>query len=482
MKLFFALLSFLILTPLCSFSQSHIVAYTSIKHFDLPSKGTLVEIQYQYAGSSVVYVKDSLGLHAAVHVKTIVFNESNQAIDSSSYLLTQDFGNQGVIDDFFDVQQFVLQPGKYSFQLNLKDLNSEQAAVVGTLETEVENNYTQVHFSDIIIAEKASQTTTPGIFTKSGYDIIPKINQFYGPQATTIPYYVELYNSNVSTDSVLRIRQRLFDNNNVELLDYNRYIKINPAPVVPLFRKMDIANLPSGSYKLTLDVVDKSGKIPATSLDYFFDRVNDVQETADLANLVLDPRFQESLTEDSLAYYLASLLPIARPAENKMILQTLKEKNKETYRKYIQQFWIQTAGTNATNAWLNYKKQVMLAEKLYRTNFQSGFETDRGRVYLQYGPPNNITVRENSPNEYPYEIWQYDKIRNFSNKRFIFYNPDLVNNAYRLLHSDMVGELQNRGWQQVLVKRNTPENNVDQLNGNAQEHFGGNSGILYRQY
>ena len=61
-------------------------------------------------------------------------------------------------------------------------------------------------------------------------------------------------------------------------------------------------------------------------------------------------------------------------------------------------------------------------------------------------------------------------------------STDLVNNAYRLLHSDMVGELQNRGWQQVLVKRNTPENNVDQLNGNAQEHFGGNSGILYRQF
>ncbi|MNE52490.1 hypothetical protein D3C80_1471650 [compost metagenome] len=126
-----------------------------------------------------------------------------------------------------------------------------------------------------------------------------------------------------------------------------------------------------------------------------------------------------------------------------------------------------------------YKKNVVLVEANYGNNFQSGFETDRGRVYLQYGQPNTIIVRETSPSEYPYEIWHYYKIKNFSNKRFVFYNPDLVNNAYRLLHSDMVGEQQNYKWQEMLVKRNNSGQGVDSSNGSSQ--YGTNSGYYYKQ-
>ena len=85
-------------------------------------------------------------------------------------------------------------------------------------------------------------------------------------------------------------------------------------------------------------------------------------------------------------------------------------------------------------------------------------------------------------NEYPFEIWQYNQIGNFSNKRFIFYNPDLVNNAYRLLHSDMVGELKNAGWQQELSRRNTGNGTIDNQNGDVQDQFGGNAIDYYNQY
>jgi hypothetical protein len=101
---------------------------------------------------------------------------------------------------------------------------------------------------------------------------------------------------------------------------------------------------------------------------------------------------------------------------------------------------------------------------------------------LKFGSPSSVVTKETSPSEYPYEIWTYNKIASFSNKRFIFYNPDLVNNAYRLLHSDMLGETKNLGWQQILAKRNTNNGNVDNPNQNYQQHFGGNSNDLFRQY
>jgi GWxTD domain-containing protein len=161
----------------------------------------------------------------------------------------------------------------------------------------------------------------------------------------------------------------------------------------------------------------------------------------------------------------------------------LKEKNTEKYRKYLQAFWVESAGRlKAYESWMSYKAQVMLVQKLYATNFAKGFETDRGRVYLQYGAPNAIASRETSPSEYPYEVWQYDKIKNFSNKRFVFYNPDLVNNNYKLLHSDMVGELKNYRWQHLLTKRNSPNHDLDDPNDGNIDHFGGESGDVFKQF
>ena len=101
---------------------------------------------------------------------------------------------------------------------------------------------------------------------------------------------------------------------------------------------------------------------------------------------------------------------------------------------------------------------------------------------MQYGSPTNIIAREVSANEYPFEIWQYNKIGRFSNKRFVFYNPDLTNNAYRLLHSDMVGELKNPSWQRELSKRNTMNGDIDNPNANVNDGFGGNADEYFQQY
>jgi GWxTD domain-containing protein len=213
-----------------------------------------------------------------------------------------------------------------------------------------------------------------------------------------------------------------------------------------------------------------------------FERSNDLDIPWTVENMVIDPAFQASITDDSVSYYLESLIPIAKPAEIKNIIAVLKLKDRDQERRHIQAFWLKTAPNSAYDSWLKYKEQVQLVERIYSNNFQEGFETDRGRVYLQYGAPTNIIQRETSPTEYPYEIWQYNKIGKFSNKRFVFYNPDLVNNTYRLLHSDMIGELKNPSWPQTLSKRNTNNGNIDNPNQFLQQNWGGNSNDYFRQY
>jgi hypothetical protein len=65
------------------------------------------------------------------------------------------------------------------------------------------------------------------------------------------------------------------------------------------------------------------------------------------------------------------------------------------------------------------------------------------------------------PSAYPYEIWHYYKLGTQTNRKFVFYNPDLVTNDFLLLHSDAQGELSNARWQMVVYKRDTQSINFD---------------------
>jgi hypothetical protein len=105
---------------------------------------------------------------------------------------------------------------------------------------------------------------------------------------------------------------------------------------------------------------------------------------------------------------------------------------------------------------------VVEVEERFATQIHKGYETDRGRVYLKYGPPNIITESYNEPSSYPYEIWQYYKLgNNQTNKRFVFYSNNELTNNFELLHSDAIGEISNYRWQVILNSRWYDPYNLD---------------------
>ncbi len=466
------------------FAQSgKLKAYIDHKTYFSPETGTFAEIHFQFVGYTLKYEAVETGLQTNIAMGTAILNLKGDTVARDLYVLQSPVMRDSIIEDFFDIQRYSLPAGQYVAHIALQDLVANGEPMTGQIEIAVEEIKTEVATSDILIAEVATPSDQTTVFSKSGFEIIPRISNFYGQNLNNIPYYVEVYNTHLLSDTVFAIRQRIISSiDKSEIVGFSKFTKLKSEPVVPFIRKIDISKLPSGSYTLEIEVIDRNNEVLSLPSVYYFERVNELMMTENLDEIILDPTFQTSVSDDSLNFYLSSLIPIARPAETKMIIETLKTKNLENYRKHIQQFWVQTSGANAAVAWAEYKKQVLFAQKLYSNNFQDGFETDRGRVYLQYGPPNSIVERETSPTEYPYEIWVYYKIKMYSNKRFIFYNPDLVNNAYRLLHSDMIGELQNYRWQQALSKRNSSNGNIDDPNDGNVNHYGGESNDYFRRY
>ncbi len=463
-------------------SHGQLKAYLDTKQFYDPQLGNYIEIYMQFVSSSLKYEGKETGLQGKIAIRLNV-SQKDSSYFSDLYLLESPLMKDSIVEDFYDVVRFAIVPGTYKLKVELSDvLNEKSKAIMAESDLIVKDLSQDVTLSDLEIAEFAKKSESTNNFTKSGFYILPRLTNYYPSELSKIPVYFEVYNSNQLSDSVFILKQTVKNvETSKELFDYEYYSKHVKSTVVPIIRGVDIANLPSGKYELIYTILDRT-KNELFAQSYTFERTNMLDQNLNMENLVLDPAFQNSITDDSLDFYLESLIPISKQNEILNIISSLKTKNKEIARKHIQAFWVKTNATNPYESWISYKQQVLFVQKLYSNNFQDGYETDRGRVYLKYGAPTNVIQKETSPSEYPYEIWQYNKIERFSNKRFIFYNPDLVNNTYRLLHSDMLGEIKNQGWQAALSKRNTVNGSVDNPNMYNQDHFGGNSNDLFRQY
>ena len=144
---------------------------------------------------------------------------------------------------------------------------------------------------------------------------------------------------------------------------------------------------------------------------------------------------------------------------------SVKQKDISLKQKFLYSFWAQREPLNPEGAFKEYMKRVEFVNEFYDAVNFKGYQTDRGRVYLKYGKPDQVTKFEHEPSNYPYEIWQFYKLEKRNNRRFIFYNPDLSSNKYTLLHSDAIGEIKDERWQAKLSKRTNSNNNFDN-NGN----------------
>jgi GWxTD domain-containing protein len=480
MRFIFSFFSLLLCFGLKAQNQQ-LRAYLDTKQFYSPSSGNYLEVYIQFVGHTVNYLSVPSGLQGQIAI-SLDIKKGTERVKGDAYRLETPLMKDSIVEDFYDVKRIQLDPGTYTLSIQLVDLNRQEPPISTEFPIEISDLSKEINCSDIQTIEYARASESSSVFSKSGYFMIPRLSTFYPKELKSIPVYLEIYNTNQFLDTLFGLKQWITSvdtGKEIESLTY--YSKHSSGEVIPILRNVDISTLTTGKYSLNYTIISKS-MVELTTQSYLFERSNDIEQTIDIENLVLDPSFQASITNDSVQFYLESLIPISKPAEIKNIIRVLKSKNEELQRKHIQAYWNKTSAKNPTESWLKYKLQVLLVEKLYSNNFQEGFETDRGRVYLQYGAPTTIVQREVSSTEYPYEIWQYNKIGQFSNKRFIFYNPDLVNNAYRLLHSDMLGELKNPAWPQMLNSRNSTKGNVDDPNQGVQEHWGGNSNDLFRQY
>lgn len=473
----------IVLFFLIFFAQSLSAAPSVVFHYKIfyvPDEGTLVETYLDFHGKSVTMTlnEDSL-LQGLVEI-VMIFRKGDDIITYDKKMLQTPVMTPDAVVDFIDVQRFMVPPGDYTFELQLTDLNATGApAVEYEQEIYVPTPSSSPFFSDIELVSAYKKTTDPNIYSKSGYDLLPMVSDDYVPGAVSeLMLYSELYNSaELNGDSLfLMVTYVAHGETGDPIPGTQKFERKKTGLVVPVMTKIDISELESGDYKLVVEARDRENEVLASNSHVFLRNFN--SGNVDYANLDKDisSAWVNLYTNKPQLYdNLMSVRPIADGEERFALENSFDDfyaVELEHMQRYFYAFWEKRRPGDGEAAWLEYKAEVDIAQERFGTRNKRGYETDRGRVYLQYGRPVDITQRPDEPSSYPYEIWRYYKAGRWNNVRFVFYDPDLTGRDYTLLHCERIpGELNNPQWRLLLEQRNTPMNNVDRRQGN--EHFGG---------
>jgi GWxTD domain-containing protein len=442
--------------------------------FHVPGNGPRVEVNMAFIGGTFTIGLNERGFHGArIEALTIIEQNGEVKAFSKVEVMGQE-SLEPVNGDVLHQEFFSLPPGSYDLSIEVRDLldadntiaRYQSPLAIGVLPA-------GVVISEIMMAERIERSEEPAN-SKFGYQVVPLISDYLPKEIGQMNFYAEVYGTDqvFGADSLFLLTYQLenFETKKVHG-SYKKNVRAKGKPVEPVMAGFDIAKLPSGNYTLAVEVRDRQGELVARR-EQFLQRNNPMPVAYDMRSLDqmdLANTFADAISnKDTLAEFIQSMKPIADPLERKMIEDRARDRDMDHMKRFFYTFWA-SRSPDPEKAWLDYHEQVVKVNKLFSCRIMKGYETDRGYVFLKYGAPNTMMDRFNEMGTLPYSIWHYYRAGRYSNKRFVFYQPDLANTCLQLLHSEVPGEIQNPQWNQILHQRNVPLRGVQTVDPHTIE-------------
>lgn len=507
-------LSFLFLFPVLAYAQG-LQAEFSMTEFAAPEEGPYLETYLKLKGNSLAQEETENGSFSEV---LITYHISNGVWVpfKDAYKVKGPLNEAGSApSDFIDQRRIPLKPGEYILEVTIDDLKDsteflgrvkqpiriEKSRAVKLTDEMVDNSgngspqspsyKTLYSISGIQMVDSYTKTTEPNILSKVGYDLIPYTSDFYPQEKNKLSFYVEVYSSlkrEIIPGKKFLIDMYIENADNGRVMDgLRKFLIKEDAMVTPVLQTFPIDGLASGNYNLVVEVKDEQNRIMDRRF-MFIQRMNSSKEPVSYVEeteYAGDPEkeFYGSWVSqyqdvDQLREYVRCLHPISSQDEIAEVNTRMNFRDRNMMQEFLYYFWKLREPTDPEGAWLRYWAEVEKVNDAYTTNLNKGYDTDRGRVYLQYGAPNTISPNYFEPNTYPYEIWHYyvlhdHKSAEQSNRKFIFANVDQGTKEFRLIHSDAKNEITNVRWHHDLHSRSSQSINLDVED--SGDHFGGRS-------
>lgn len=430
------------------------------------------------------FVPTGDGYQAAVEV-LIVVRQGDSAIYAKRYTLNSPVAQDSTATDFnfLDLQRFSLPNGIYHLDLSLRDANSTDEAVSTSIPIELNFEPKKPSMSSIQLMVSATPTTTVNMLSRGGYDMEPYCNNFIPANIDRINFYYEVYNiqEEVGKHGIVTYAYIEDAATGQRMGDASVVLRDEPNTLIPHYSTLDISQLGSGNYMLKVEVRDRKNELLMYTRRSFFRAANSTIETGSSGDMIHN--FATAIDdEELLRNYLDALYPIATDEEKATAAEMNRRNNLEEKQYFLYYFWMRRDEQHAEQLWNDYRARIDYVDKNFAYPRTPGHRTDRGRVYLQYGPPDYIRDEKNfvgalhlgSGSEQmgygtghvyylPYQLWRYNKLdHDDANRVFLFWD-ELRSGFYKLLVSNARGEIWDKFWERRLSQQQLDDNEVGEV-------------------
>ena len=302
--------------------------------------------------------------------------------------------------------------------------------------------------SDLLLASEvreaagSSDTTARGgevrygtlFFMTSGAPVLT-------PQSSKLVYYLELYPTRAER---VQVSARVLTDAGAPVV---------ASPPVPATvgagggvttASMDLSRLPPGRYRLDVNVTGPDSHVSRSAPFGMTGFETSSRATA----LAASGDWPSSLNEAQLDSAYEPLIYLMS-AEEQGEYSSLSVEGK---RRWLRQFWARrdpSAGTARNEERERFYGAIAEADRRYREGGAwtiPGWRTDRGRIFIKYGPPGEVLEGHGQTAVAPYEIWKYTRNRI---SKYVFMDLTRFGN-YRLIYTDDPREPSRPDWQELL--------------------------------
>ena len=450
----------------CLFSQVSLRANLDASHFKAAESGHYLEVYYSIADAVFADLQTRNNSAEAEIIFNLVIKHGGAVWATKVWKIAKSVNDstlaksQNVVVDA--LRYMAEEAGDYEIKLYTRADGAvsriDSAMVTVTIPQMTDD---EMCLSDVIFSSKIGRATEQSnpTFTRNGYEIIPNAAAVFGESAPIVYYYFEAYNiSKKIAGDKYKVVCKIVNSNGKEVEGTGKTFRTKRKTgetAIEMGTKI-ISKLPSGTYSLVFGLADIDEKIVMKN-----------RKTLYIYNPSIPVEKNEQLTMADVGD--KSFIDLYRQGEKELDLEFKKmiylidKEQKDFYKKlklpkakadYIKEIWINTAAKqNIVGSVYRfiYLKRINEANVKFKSVFKEGWKSDRGRVYILYGPPYEVERFPNSTQTIPYEIWTYSSIHGQGGVIFIFSDRTGFK-KYEQIHSTLIGELQEPDWQRLVMK------------------------------
>ncbi len=290
-------------------------------------------------------------------------------------------------------QSFEIEPGPYEIIVILKDRNTQgfgffKLFARGTKQGTASGQFIAKRFeeglsvSDVLLARDVNEETG---------EALANPNRLYGVLMPKLAVYYEIYSHAMRAEENRGyvVRHELLDPEGLAVAKHDDLLTV-PAGITNFRRshEFDISALPPGEFVARVTIREEGTGDSTMSESPF----HVAWEAGDLANLSWAPKDRTAFLEELTIDEEFEALRIILLPENVRLLEKMTDDEK---RSWMSVYWRDkdpTPETAINEVRREHYRRIHVANRRFKSIRGKGMESDRGRIYIRYGEPDQLST------------------------------------------------------------------------------------------